>query len=71
MSQSPSRHSLVILLDAIIEKHQHTDPDLHTNLCAYRESLEKALEEGRRKDAAKIALQMASWIKFVFDLWHD
>lgn len=71
MSPKDSHHPLVVLLDAIIDKHKDSDPDLHKNLCAYRESLIQALKQGRNKDAAKLALQIASWIKFVFDLWAD
>jgi len=71
MQTKDSLHPLVVLLDAIIEKHKDADPDLHKNLCSYRESLIQALEQGRKKDAAKIALQIASWIKFVIDLWPD
>lgn len=71
MPNNDSYHRLVVLLDAIIEKHRDADPDLHKNLCAYRESLMQALEQERKKDAAKIALHIASWIKFVIDLWPD
>jgi hypothetical protein len=69
---SLSTNPLVQQIDLIIERHSNTlDPNVLRQLLDHRASLEQALNDGRKKDFAKIALQVASWIKFLFDFWPD
>jgi hypothetical protein len=62
------RHSLLMALDVLIEKHTEGNPELHRDLSSLRASLEQALLEGRRKDAAAISFRIATWVKFFYDL---
>jgi hypothetical protein len=71
MPQSENTRELLCALHALIERYQTSDPDLTAELKAYRIKLEEALKQRDRRDAVRLGLQIAGWIKFLADFWPD
>ena len=64
-----SRHPFLVHLDGLIDRHQHTaDKELLESLRLLRDELDRSISEGRKRDAVRIFLQIASWVKFFFDI---
>jgi hypothetical protein len=60
-------HPLVLFLDGVIATHGDSNPELKQQLLLHRADLVKALESHQKKLAIRTALQIASWVKFIFD----
>jgi hypothetical protein len=60
-------HPLVVSLDAITNSKE-IDSESREHLKVYRQHLVEALEADRKKEAARLALQIASFVKFLYDV---
>lgn len=64
------REALLQSINALIENHGHSHAELLKGLQQVRSDLETATKQRRFEDFARIALQLATWIKFLIDLLH-
>lgn len=68
MHSGPSTHqALLDALDRIATTHGSSHPELLGDLQQLRNALIEAHRRNARRELAQAALQVASWVKFIFD----
>lgn len=59
--------ALLAQMDKLISVHGESNPELLKDLLALRAELELARRRNRAADFSRAALQIAAWVKFIFD----
>jgi Skp family chaperone for outer membrane proteins len=62
---------LLAAVEELIKKHGNKNPALLRDLNAFKAQLDAVSAQPGRKEFAKIALSIAGWIKFIYDLLSD
>lgn len=63
--------ALLASIDSLIAKHGDKNPDLVSELRKLREELQVALRKQNRQEAALMTLRIASWVRFVIELFNN
>lgn len=67
---SNKHEQLLASLDRIAENHSHLSPELKADLQRHRAELVALAACDDRWAYARKAVQVATWVKFIFDLWN-
>ncbi len=66
-----SASALLRSLDVLIEKYGASHPELAKDLVGFREELRLALRKRNAQETAVLALRIASWVRYVVELFSD